>query len=149
MMYSGYPKATRLQIRGSLAAAWAFTALSGIAGIFLTPASLTEELGPTLPTITGFIVLVSSLGAIYGVVRDHYAAELVSAWFAAAGTFVYVLVVWYLAIVASPTRVQQAAALTSLLFFYIFRMAICSAHAKKQRQIHALVASGKWRVSDA
>lgn len=148
-MYSGYPRKDRVRIRFTLAAAWFFTAVWGAASIFLTPTTVQDELGLHLPNITGAIVLSSSVVAIYGVVRDKYYLEYVAAWFAVGGAFVYVITVWGLVIFSTPTRLQQAAALTSLLFFYLFRVAVNTAHAVKLRTIHEKVQSGQVKLPDA
>lgn len=74
-----------------------------------------------------------------GVVSNRYPLELVAAWFASGGIIIYVATVWYFVFSGTPTRLQQAAYLTALFGFYLFRLADCSAHAEKQRAIHEKV----------
>lgn len=125
-----------------MAGAWLFTAVWGAASIFLTPTTVQNEIGLHLPNITGGIVLLSSAIAVYGVIRDKYQLELVAAWFASGGAFVYVITVWGLVFMGTPTRLQQAAALSSLMCFYLFRVTVGTAHARKLREIHERVQSG-------
>lgn len=148
-MYSGYPKADRIKIRTSLAAAWVFAGIAGFASIFLTPNTLTQEIGHYLPMVSGVLVLISAGAAAYGVIKNQYPIELVAAWFASAGVLVYASTVWYLVFASTPTRLQQACNITALMCFFLYRVASCSAHARKQRRIHQLVESGQVDLPDA
>lgn len=138
-MYSSFPKRDRVAIKAALSSAWAFTAVSGVGGIFLSPNTVQAELGPHFPVISAMLLVISSLGAILGVLINRYQIEWVAAWFAAAGLLAYAITVWALVFSSTPTRLQQAGAITSLMFFYVYRIVMCSAHARKQRKVHELV----------
>ncbi len=142
-MYSSFPKKDRAAIKVALSAAWFFSALSGVGGVILTPATVRNEVGDILPLLSSGMVLLAAGIAVYGILTNRYQWEWVAAWFASGGLFVYIATVWYLVLFAdSATRLQQAASLTSLLCFYIYRIVACSAHARKQRTIHELVQGG-------
>lgn len=138
-MFSSFPRKDRLAFKATLSLAWTFSLVSGLGGMFLVPSTVESELGPHFTVISAVVLFVSSLGAVLGVVGNRYEVEWVSAWFAAAGQLAYVVVVWYLVFSTTPTRLQQAGALTSLVLFYVYRIVSCSAHARKQRQVHELV----------
>lgn len=138
-MYSSFPKKDRIAIRSTLATAWFFSTLSGIGGMFLTPTTVQAEVGTYLPVLSSAVVFVSSLVALLGILINKYQAEWVSAWFTAGGAFVYVITVWSVFFAGSSTRLQQASSLTALMFFYVYRIVACAAHARKQRSIHELV----------
>lgn len=143
-MYSSFPKKDRAAIKAALTAAWFFSAISGVGGVLLTPVTVKNEVGDVLPLVSSGLVLLASGIACCGILTNRYQWEWVAAWFASSGLFVYVATVWFLVIFAdSGTRLQQAASLTSLLCFYIYRIVACSAHARKQRTIHELVQKGK------
>lgn len=148
-MYSSFPKKDRIAIRAALGSSWGFSALSGFAGVFFTPQTVTSELGFHLPVISSAVVLMFSFAALFGVVFNRYQFEWMASWFTAGGAFVYIVTVWGLVFTGSITRLQQAASLTALLGFYIYRIISCSAHARKQRTIHNLVQSGEVMVPDA
>lgn len=153
-MYSSFPKRDRVAIKSALSAAWAFSAVSGVGGIVLSPASVSAELGPLFPTISSALLMIAALGAIVGVTSTRYQIEWVAAWFAASGQLAYLVTVWSLVLTTTPTRLQQAAALTSLMFFYVYRIVKCAAHARKQRKVHELVevmtnSGGMRRPNDA
>lgn len=149
-MYSSFPRKDRVAIQVALAAAWFFSSLSGVGGVLLTPVTVKNEVGHVLPLFSSGMVLLAAAIAIYGVIRNRYQLEWVAAWFASSGSFVYISTVWYLVIFdGQSTRLQQAASLTSLLCFYIYRIVACSAHARKQRTIHELVEKGKAAEQDA
>lgn len=142
MISPSYPKKYRFLIASSLVSAWFFTAVWGWASVFLTPTTVQDELGLHLPVIAGWLGTVAAAVSIYAVVSGKYYIELVSAWFAAAAAFVYVITVWGLVFTTTPTRLQQAAALTSLLFFYLYRVAENSGQVAKNRIIYDNVATG-------
>lgn len=149
-MYSSFPKRDRLAIQVALAAAWFFSAIAGVGGVLLTPVTVQNEVGLHLPIISSGLVFASSAFALYGIITNKYQWEWVGAWFASSGSFVYISTVWYLVIFAgNDTRLQQAASLSSLLCFYIYRIVSCSAHARKQRTIHELVLRGKVAEENA
>lgn len=138
-MYSSFPQRDRIAIRSALSVSWGFTALSGVGGILLTPNTLQGELGDHFPLISALLLFVAAAGAMVGVITNRYQIEWVAAWFAAAGQLPYLVIIWVLVFTTTPTRLQQAAALTSLMFFYVYRITMCSAHARKQRKVHELV----------
>lgn len=148
-MYSSFTVQDRVAIKTALAIAWGFSVIAGVGGIFLTPNTVAQELGWVIPLLCGVITLASSFAAALGVIFDKYQIEWVAAWFAASGMFAYVVTVWYLVFSGTPTRLQQAANLTSLLFFYIYRITSCSANARKQRTIHELVLSGEMGLPNS
>lgn len=148
-MYSSFPKRDRIAIRVALSLAWFMSSLAGVGGILLTPATVQNEVGIHLPLISSFIVFLASAYSLVGVAINRYEWEWVGSWFTIGGAFIYVVTVWALVFTSSPTRMQQAASLSSLLFFYVYRIVACSAHARKLRQIHALVNTGEVKRPNA
>lgn len=145
-MYSGYSRKYRVRIKTMLVFAWGFTAVWGFASIFLTPVTVQDELGEHLPLIAGWLGLFAAVVSIYAVITGKYYIELVSAWFVSASTFVYVATIWGFVFTITPTRLQQAAALTSLLFFYLYRVVENSAQVSKNRSIHRQVMTGPQEI---
>ena len=146
MISQGYSPKYKKIIAATLISAWLFTAVWGWASVFMTPTTVQDELGLHLPIVAGWIATIAAAVSIYAVITGKYYIELVSAWFASAGAFVYVITIWGLVATSTPTRLQQAAALTSLFFFYLYRVAENSAQVEKNRAIHENVATGPQDV---
>lgn len=136
-MYSSFSRRDRIAIRVSLMAAWAFTALGAVGGVALTPATVVAEIGP-LALVSAWVSLISAASAFIGVCLNQYWVEWVAAWFASLGLSVYAVGVWYIVFTNTPTRLQQASYITALICFAVVRIAMNAAHARKQREIHAI-----------
>jgi hypothetical protein len=139
-MYSSFPKQDRVRIRLSLTFAWAFVTLGGFFGI-LNPTSVEAEIGFWLPLISSVAIAFFGTVATIGVALNKYWIEWVAAWFVSGGVFAYAIFIWYLSFSNGNGRFQAACLLTSLLFFFAYRIVACAAHARKLRLIHNLTMS--------
>ena len=150
-MYSSLPRRDRITIRITLTIAWSFSALAGVGGILLAPVTVQNELAPHVPFFGNAVVVIASIIAAVGILLNRHQYEWVGSYFAAGGLFIYLITVWYLFATGTPTRLQQASYLTSLLFFFVYRIVANSAHARKQRLIHkaAEEMSGGIKLPDA
>lgn len=137
-MYSSFPKSDRIRIRLALTFAWAFITFGGAFGVLAAP-QIEAEVGSMLPYFSSMAIALFGFVATIGVAVNNYKFEWVAAWFVSGGVFVYAIYIWYLSIVAGNNRFQAAALLTALLFFFIYRIFACAAHARKLRVIHDLV----------
>lgn len=136
-VYSSFDRRDRIAIRSALVGAWLFVALGAVGGVWLTPATVAEEIG-SLAAVSAWIALVSAAAAMVGVLANRYWMEWVAAWFASLGLSVYSVGVWYIVLTSTPTRLQQAAYVTALIGFTVVRIAMNSAYASKQRKIHEI-----------
>lgn len=132
-MYSSLPPRYRWQIRTLLSVAWLLTAAGGACAILWTPATIENELGTQLTYGWGGIAAVGSVVALFGVAMNRYRLEWVAAWFSAGGLWMYGMVVWWLVITGSQTRLTQGFFITALLVHVVSRAVFCAAHAAKLR----------------
>jgi len=142
-MYSSFIKRDRVMIRVALSLAWGFTALGGLGGIVVQPTVVTNEVGNLLPYLSSFAILIFGVVALVGVATNHYWLEWAAAWVAAGGAFAYIITVWFTVFTGNMNRLQGAGLFTALLFFYIYRIVSCAAHARKLRSIHDLINTGE------
>lgn len=149
-MYSSFEKRDRVMIRLALSTAWGFVTLSGLGGLFINPGSFADEIGPELPFFGSLIVSAFGIMGFVGVAFNKYWLEWVAAWFVSGGIFAYTVAFWYLVVAGNAGRFQNAALLTGLLMFFVYRIVSCAAHARKQRQIHKFKSdTGGTEIIDA
>lgn len=111
-----YPRWAERTIRIMRIASYAFCALTGLAVVFLTPASLKPEL----------YIIVASM-AIFGLIclvattLKMYVMEWVSLFFLTAGTLTYVAAIWVSSLF-NPKFVAGASIFTVLVLLMLIRV---------------------------
>jgi hypothetical protein len=111
-----YPKWAERSIRVARIMSYAFSALTGVAALLLTPNSLKPEM----------YVIVGSM-AVFGLVcmaaaiTKRYVLEWVSLFFLTAGITTYVAAVWVSAI-SNPKAVAGASIFTVLVLLMLIRV---------------------------
>lgn len=137
-MYSGLPPRHRRAVKASLASAWALSAAAGLSAVVLSPTTIIAEIGLVGTLISGILLTVATVVAVFGVIANRYWLEWVASWGAAVALAPYLITVWALVVTDTWTRSTQAFLVTSLLAFYLVRSALCSAHAAKLREAHTV-----------
>lgn len=148
-MYSALPTRDRVTIRAFLTLAWALTSIGGAGGVLMDLSPFSQQVGPLIPLICSLVVMVFGVLAALGVALDRYWVEWASAWFVAGGIVAHSVFLWIFVFAGHWERLQNAALLSALLFFYAYRIATCAAHARKQRHIHEMVNSGEMGLPHA
>ena len=136
-MYTGLPKRQRILVVATLTATWLLVAAAGFSSAFLSPRTVTAEVGSVVLLVCGSAVMTSALIAALGVAINRYRWEWAASWLTAAGVVPYVITVWWLVFSESGSRLTQAFFVTALLTFLVHRALMCAAHAAKMREIVA------------
>ena len=135
-MYSGLPPLHRRVVKTTLATAWALSGAAGLSAVIASPNTIISEIGTLGTVISGVLLTIATATAVIGVVAGRYWFEWIAAWGAAVALVPYLVTVWALTLTGEPTRSTQAFLVTSLLAFYLVRVALCAAHAAKLRIAH-------------
>lgn len=137
-MFSGLPARHRRLVKGSLAAAWLLSTAGGLSAVVLSPVTIISEIGTWGTVLSGAGLAIFTIVAVVGIAVNRYWLEWIAAYGAMASLVPYLVTVWALTLTGEGTRSTQAFLITSLLAFYGFRAASCSAHAAKLRVEHQL-----------
>ncbi len=134
-MLSLYPLRNRVYVRLSLTTAWTLASCAGVVASLLI-GNVIRELGTAMTVVCGLSLLIGSGVATYGVAFNRYRLEWAGAWFAAFGLSPYLVALWLAVFVVDFGRISQAFVISSLVTFFLYRAAMCSAHAARLRALH-------------
>lgn len=99
---------------------YSLTLLAGIAAIWLTPNTIADRLSSILTVSWGWMLIVASIVAIFGVAKKLFRFEFAALPFIITGIMIYTVTVIDLA-VETPTRLAQAASLSALFVIVCIR----------------------------
>lgn len=92
----------------------------GVGAVWLTPTTITARVDGTVTDIWGVLALAGALPCLIGALRRRYPMELIGLPLLMGAVFVYAVTVWD-ATLDVPTRLAQAAAITSLFLGFAIR----------------------------
>lgn len=133
-MFSGLPTRHRRTIKSILTTAWLLSAGAGLSAV-VDPRVTVVGLGDVGTIIAGAGLLVATGVAAAGVALAKYRWEWIASWVATVALTPYVVTLWALFLVSGANS-GQTFLMASLLAFYASRIAQCSAHAAKLRNMH-------------
>lgn len=111
-----YPKWAERTVRSARIASYAFSALTGLAAIFLTPNSLKAE----TYIIVGSMALFGLICMVSSIVK-MYVLEWVSLFFLTAGISTYVAAVW-ISSIGNSKYIAGASIFTVLVLLMLIRL---------------------------
>lgn len=123
-------------VKTTLASAWLLSTGAGLSALF-DPRVSVEALGYLGTAISGGLLALATLVAVAGVLFGRYRWEWIAAWASAIALVPYVVTLWAFTLAISGTNAGQTFLVSSLAAFYATRIALCSAHAAKLREVHA------------
>lgn len=139
MPFRDVPPRQRFRLRLALGVVYALGVAAGIWTVIWTPPSLGDTAGHVVTYGWAALLGGNSLAALLGVVLDRYRVEWLACWFAGLGAAIYVGVMWYLTIFATPmARGAHSLMSTIALMFFVYRALELSAHAEKLREQHVI-----------
>lgn len=127
-----YPKWAQIAARTARILAYAFAALTGIAAVLFTPASITPQTIVIISTLA-FFGLVCLVGTLW----QQYVVEWVSLFFLAGGIVVYVTGLWIKAL-GDTKYISTASIFTMLVLLLIVRLIDLTVYWLKNVKMAAL-----------
>lgn len=134
-MYSGLPKGHRRVVVATLASAWLLSTGAGLSAV-LDPRVSVAALGYLGTAISGIALAGATLVAAAGVIFGRYRWEWIAGWVGVVALVPYVVTLWAITLAVSGSNAGQTFLVSSLAAFYASRIALCSAHAAKLREVH-------------
>jgi hypothetical protein len=135
-MLSAYPLKNRVSVRFLLTGAWFFAGCAGLSAAALVNITFVRELGIFMTILCGAALAGGALIAALGVAMNSYRWEWGASWLAAFGLSPYLIGIWLAVWFIDIGRISQALLVTSLVVFFLYRSAMCAAHAAKLRSLH-------------